>query len=978
MRYLRIIVIAVVLILASACFDNLEFPTPNIGNSDKITVIGRITRFDDHNVQTRAVKQPEESVISSYAMAIFHIEDNQATECVYYETNPSATQLLFNIDRKDIEHTAGHRYAIYVFANMPGMDQFSSANSLDEMLKAARDVEHLGIPDGGFPMIGSLGDNFSSNIDRDNQVFVMTPEYEAGKEMPAPKVDGKDMTTLSVPMKALFAKMNFQIEVRPDQMIEGSTFTPQFLLKSYKIVNVPNSIDFRTDTNPVSNQSNVLKEQKVEDLNVVASGARTIDFSFYLPENLQEPLHSPDTYDYPFLIEDNDGNKVLRPEDEKYRQRYKGLLLSDNQPATHIVLVGEFRDHQNHVVDVEYTIHLGKDNYSDFNVVRNGEYDNYITIRGALNSSSNANLDPNVKDYISVDHRVNITHREPTIISLRREVLLDSHYEVRPLRIKYNDKFDPNVPEALRAQIPSHVKVEVLNSNTTNWMRLERSAGKGSAYEGKNIYITENGPSKGKRKFFTTDLVSGSNSQTTCPLGNSTSVVVPIPSKATASECVWIYVDEVDPSKDQDKVNYSNTIGDGTRSGTIKVTYGNYANGIFTESSLTEYYPSTEYVINQRKLFPVSYTEGSGNSAVTRHYYIEYEEEYLHNFDSDEGFGLTDYEGMPWGLPNTQLSYDHQAILMHNSGMESLTKNIRAAVLGYSPYYDFYLKRDFNRSTYYFENETQYTGIVHDHNGFEFCKEIIAEVNSTAHSSNTSDDIKVLTLAQEAKSAIEYCYNKNKRDANGNVVLNGDTGWYLPAIDEAEEIMMSQYIHDGTSHYSYARFEDFQNKYYWSSQPAFYQNIFLFDRTYVTAGDRMGHYMTDNPDYARATKVDFKGGDPSVSTNYELVLSGMKANTYYQYLYFVAGGSFWEAYPDVKSKYDYIVKELISKNSDTNTGGSFGSDSNGKYFQFKWDNNDVDETTEKVYAPQFQDGYKHRTQDMARVRCVRKLSTQNN
>ena len=91
--------------------------------------------------------------------------------------------------------------------------------------------------------------------------------------------------------------------------------------------------------------------------------------------------------------------------------------------------------------------------------------------------------------------------------------------------------------------------------------------------------------------------------------------------------------------------------------------------------------------------------------------------------------------------------------------------------------------------------------------------EIIAEVNSTAHSSNTSDDIKQLTLAQKPKSAIEYGYNKNKRDADGNVILNGETGWYLPAIDEAEEIMMSQYTAEGKTYYSYARFSDFQDGY---------------------------------------------------------------------------------------------------------------------------------------------------------------------
>lgn len=878
MRYLRIIVIAVVLVFTSACIDNLECPTPNISNSDEITVIGRITRFDDYSLETRGVKQPEETIIKSYAMAIFHVVNDMAAECVYYENNSSSPQLLFNIDRKDINHEPGDKYAIYVFANMPGMDQFSTDNSLEEMLEASCDVTELDIPDDGFPMVGTLGDYFSSNIDRDNKVFVMTPKYEAGTEMPAPKVDGVDMTTLNVPMKALFAKMNFQIEVRPDQMIEGSTYTPQLLLKSYKVVNVPSSIDFSTDTNPVSNQNDVLTEQVVKNLNLVASGARTIDFTFYLPENLQEPVHSADTYDYPFIIEDEDGNKVLRPEDEKYRQRYKGFLLGDNQPATHIVFVGEFRDHQNHVVDIEYTIHLGKDNYSDFNVVRNGEYNNYITIRGALNSSSNANPDPNVNDYISVDHRVNITHREPTIISLRREVLLDSHYEVRPLRIKYNNNFDPEVPEALRAQIPSHVKVEVLNSNTTNWMRLERSAGKGSAYEGKSIYITENGSSQGKRKFFTTDLVSGNANQTTYALGNSTSVVVPIPSNAATSECVWIYVDEVDPSKDQDKVNYSNTIGDGTRSGTIKVTYGKEVNGTFTETPLTEYYPSTEYVINQRKLFSV--TKGS------RTYHIEYHEEYLHNFDSDDSFGQTQYEGMQWGAENVQFSGKYPAVYVDLTGglmswldrigieLSGVTNNI---IAGVRPYYDFYLTRDKDALGLTVDtnlNDNNWTGVVvRDYSGYTFSNELMAKLTSLGKISDG-------TLSSTPKSAAEYCYNKNKRNEKGEVT---NVEWYLPAIDEIEEIVTSTYVSEGASYNTYARFQEFQQKFYWSSQPAYiYNNLNLSIWYYIPLGDAKGKLFIDNvgdseygdPGSARATSVAYVNGE------YKAVTSGLSGAAY--------------------------------------------------------------------------------------------------
>lgn len=954
MRYLRIILIAVVLLITSACIDNLENLTPNIGSSDEITVIGRITRFDDYNLQTRAVKQSEESIITSYALAIFHVENGNATECVYYENNPSASQLLFNIDRKNITHTPGDRYAIYVFANMPGMGQFGIGDTLGEMLEATCDVEDLGIPGEGFPMIGSLGDNFSSNIDRDNQVFIMTPKYEAGKEMPAPQVDGKDMTTLNVPMKALFAKMNFEIEVRPDQIIEGSTYTPQFLLKSYRIVNAPNSIDFSKSTNPVSNQTDVLDAQEVNELNETASGARKIEFSFYIPENLQEPDKTPDTFDYPFAtqVKDESGNvieNIIRDEDTEYRQRYKGLLLKQNQPATHIVLVGEFRDHQNHTVDVEYTIHLGKDNYSDFNIVRNGEYNNYITIRGILNS------DANKENYISLDHRVNVTHREPTIISLRREVLLDSHFEVRPLRIKFNDDFTHSSETK-----PTHIKVEVLNasgqSNPTNWIRLEQSFGNGKTNDdpvvnGKSIYITQDdvneeaniskrdiSSSKGKRRYFTTGLVSGGSDYS---LVNSTSVIVDFPDEKGEEECIWIYVDEC---LDE---------GDAVRTGMVKVTYGNRAaDGTFNATSNPSYKP-IEYAISQRKLFRVS------NNG--KNYNIEYHEEYLHNFDSDETYGHTHYEGMEWGAENVQFSHQFPAVYVTlNEGVLDFINGILGfigldfiddwsnAVINslmedINPRYDFYLTRD--KVKLALKEDSNYNDdvkdgiIIRDYSGHTFSQELIAAlfIEEEKDVNNEKEFISSGTLASKPLSAVEYCYNKNKRDINGNVT---NPKWYLPAIDEIEEIVTSKYVSEGTSYNTYARFLDFQAKFYWSSQPAYIQNdveVETFMRIFgrkssmgISTGkifvDNVGDVNAGDPGSARATSVSY------VNEIYEPVPSGLNGSAYKYY-------------------YDYY---------DNNDGN---------------DKNDI--TFEKqelnTSLPEIDGGYKSRT-DMARVRCVRKMN----
>lgn len=886
MRYLRIIVIALAVGLASACIDNLECPTPGVNNSDEITLIGRVTRFDDYNVATRAAKQGDESKISSYAMAIFHVENDEATDCVYYEYHSSGNQLLFTIERPTSRYETGDKYAIYVFANMPGMEEFQNTYttaSLNDMLSKRYDIVDLDIPDNGFPMIGSLGDYFSTDIDMDGKEFVMSPT--TGEEPPrlGSYVDGElvwdEVTTLNVPMKALYAKMNFHIEVRPDQMIEGSSFPPQFELKSYKLVNVPASVDFNKSTNADSdvegaeNNVGVLSDITFE-MGSVASGARAIDFSFYLPENLLVPDTDTSNYSYPFkgthpenLDKDKNG---IRDEDEKYRQRYKGKLLGDGQPATNIVLSGEFRDHQNHSVKVDYTIHLGKDNYGDFNIVRNCEYNNDITIRGILNSNDNGD------NYISLDHRVNVEHKEPTIISLRREVLLDSHFEIRPLRVKYNSDFE--------GADAKYVKVEVVNPGTTTWMRLERSSGVGSDYAGKtnskgeSIYITEEGSSKGKRRYFTTDLVSGgANATANYSLVNSTSVTVPIPTQYGDDQCVWIYVDEC------------TEVGDAVRSGVIRVTYLDSNQYQITGD---ENYPQIDYTINQRKLFRVHYQD-TVNTSIVRPYDIEYHEEYLHNFDSDDTFGQTHYEGMQWGAENVQFSKTYPAVYLNleggflsaiewllnlfgwdisewtNSVMDSIIEDIK-------PYYDFYMTRDQIALGVKADNPNVagYDGIViRDYSGHAFSQELITKLKSVGKLSDG-------TLASVPQSAVEYCYHKNKRDIDGNVT---NPQWYLPAVDEIEEIVTSKYKESENLQVAnlntYARFSDFQAKFYWSSQPAYIQNEIELEAYSSTATgktfvDNTGSAQDNDPGSARATSVSYSNG------KYSSVKSGLSGAAY--------------------------------------------------------------------------------------------------
>ena len=883
MRYTRFIIAALALFATACTIDPIDYPavdTPT-NSGDVVTVIGRITRFDDKDVTTRGVKDEAEAKLTSMAMALFPVVSDgngglTTGPCDYYQHTANQAELLFTIDRSVEGFDKNVPYAMYVFCNMPGMAGFAKGDSLAEMLEVAYSVNNINIPENGFPMIGSLGDTFSENIDQDGKIFILAPTVDgtANTDLIAPKVNDITQTLLTVPMKALFAKVNFTIEVSPDQTIDGN-YSPQFTLSGYTVNNVPSSVDFsstsNSDTAVLSDGYTLSNADRT-----TAVGANKINFSFYLPERLLTPATTWENYQYPFGKGD-----AIRDEDLVYRQRYKSKLLSDTQKATNIVISGRFRDHQNHYWDVDYTIYLGEDNFGDFNIKRNSEYNNYVTIRGIQTSNDMSDEE----GAISIDHRVNVKRTQPAIISLRREVLLDSHFEVRPLRVRKSEIGDV---EGINA-----VKVEVLNPGSADdksgtwWMRLERSFGDGTL-EGSpetkvngqttTIYIDSdpNSPSYGKRKFFTYNLIDGVNANATdATLKNSTEVILPL---TDDTECCWIYVDECTET------------GDGIRAGQIKVSYGNLNGSTFTPANNASY-PDVTYIINQRKLFDVTGPSG-------RDYHIEYSEEYLYNFDADDDYGQTEFYGMEWGLEGVQLSYDHEA-LYFKSKTGDWANGIVDYFTGEAPaFYDFYIK---SHDQARMADPKQVT--LHEYEGYNFCNEIITTVNGGQNDkngnvadTNPDNNIEVLQLDQQPKSAIEYCYNKNKRNNKGQVVWSTSTNtynqsqlnWYLPAIDEIEDIVMSTY---GSGQNTFARFLEFQSQDYWSCQPAFIQNYahmswtllfwpldywgaFYYDDIGNTNFDKNNNTDRANIGSARSTSVSYNNG-------YVKTLSG--TNGYYSF-----------------------------------------------------------------------------------------------
>lgn len=891
MKYTKYLTAVVALFIATACaMTDLDEQSVVVGGNhkgDQIKVVGRVTRFDEHDVATRGAKDSKESQVTCMSLALFEVTNNDTGElgpCIsYYYAEGSDP--LFTITRDNLgDPDPTKRYAFYIFANMPNMDMHytevtgENAKGVDWFMEFAHEVTGIDIPTKGFPMIGSLGDYRQGG---DGNIFILHPGKTADSPNGLPLVGADEgnlnpSDLLNIPMKSMYSKIVFNINVNPDQELDGM-LPPQFTLNGYTVNNVVDSVDFIANTETTSNLGRVLEESfpGVATGNTSSNGpSDVVTFSFYLPERLLTPSTTWNNYQYPFGKGD-----AIREEDKNLRQRYKPLLLGEGQNATYVTLSGVYRDHQNHEYEVDYDIYLGEDNYGDFNIHRNKQYNNNVTIRGLLNSKDQSE----VAGSIAIDHRVNVSRTMPAIINLRRETLLDSHFEVRPLRIRKNDSYGGG-------NTATEVTVSVLNidgteNNRPSWIRLERSYGNGATVATSDTYCVGDGSSAGKRKYFTTNLVQGTNS----PLAGITSVTVPL---SDSNETVWIYVDEALPAEAYTPATGNTAaIGEPFRTALVRVTCGS---------------DTIDYIISQRNLYKVSYTDENN---ATRTYLIEYHEEYLHNYDADDTFedNKTEFEGMAWGLDGAQLSHIHRSISF-TSGLSGLAAN------GLTPYYDFYI-------TKHDQANIPNGGTTHAYAGHEFMREIV----------EYSDSFDNLQLDQTADNAIEYCYNRNRKNANGTI---DDIKWYLPSIDEMEDIIIA----------GYGEFHEFQAKYYWSCQPAYLKHFAIYDAINILGiEDEGGPTYVDNTNYARATKVVLTNNDEDP---YDYSLSGLSFD---------------------KDTYNRAVSYWLLS--------SWGGDGKGTWYEPTQDitlgNKPSFAVKLRELADYMQDGYHPRTKKN-RIRCVYK------
>ncbi len=853
-RYFYILLVGVLFSLTSCVQDDFfvdEVYAPNANSG--LQIIGIAEDYDKVNVSTRANgEQFADSRITEMTMFIFKKDGsmiqgyNALQQPISSAVNIRKPNPTFLINASEYEGTGiiasmdvgvDIRYyknteddldecSIYIVANayhhishlVDGNDQNGEIKSLDDLNNAILNIDAtLSMPKDanenyiGFPMIGTHEGTFNLSY----------------------SITGEHNDVANIPLKKVYSKILFTMQVNANQVVVGGP-TPKFTIDRAEVYNVPTKARLGKYTGDyIDNLGDNYQFEFVDgdpttddDKPFVISGSAfsnpeiyhttskdllpgssdLIEFGFYMPEHMVTPQSS---FGYPANI----------PENLKQYYKPKGV---EGQKATFVRIHGSYTDHNGYIKKVSFDIYLGQNHTDSFEVRRNQQLTNKITITGITNHKD-AYGDNQTN--ISVDHRVNVSDQGYNLY-MEREAILDAHFEVRPIDIELQKGSSMTI---------------VIPTEAQKWIALEGDdAARSIDNPNPGLYVDNTNHRRGVRKYFTSGLVGELNGVNEGTITLRHSSCNGGTNENTEYFRVWFYFDENPNVYDQnlgkdasvDGGDY--TISDKLyRMEPVKFYYSQNA----TELPNIQGDPIQVINFQQWNLWRVWNKDGN------RYYDIEHEEEYLNNYASNDGYG-PEQNGMAWGLDGLQLS-DTVESFGANAGfdfwfIDDLIDAVVESGISVKPYYDFYNT----------EAEATACGIKEPagkyfpYNGYEFCKKIIAKANA---SSNTNHHIKELWLNQSPNSAVEYCYHKNKRNATTGLVDNADLHWYLPAIDEIQDIAAQ----------CYGEFEGvFQNNFYWSSQPAYkltewyYQeNIFIW----VTLGS--GNLYYDNTNYARATRA---------------------------------------------------------------------------------------------------------------------------
>ena len=557
-----------------------------------------------------------------------------------------------------------------------------------------------------------------------------------------------------IELKALMSRIDVGIELASDVQ-DGNL--PALTLVEWTAKNMPTRVPF---TAPGVNAETGAGWEEGWTKDVTSSLQRTIfnkngqiAFTFYMYENVQNAewkVDEGEQWAKPSLAGEQGG---LYPDSIKdyQKQRYKPYLANGNAAA--VELHGFYTTYNGATYEVRYTLYLGANHTDNFQVKRNHQYKNDITIKGLTSQNIGTG------EY-TLDARVNMEEDvNEFYIAMLRERNHDAHFCVTPMDVyMFADEAtkQPTI-EVILGEVPEGTETPV---SVPGWIRMERIAAKDmengtvthsnfKAYtpggDGKHLAMgTPWTAGNGKRAFFTLGLLKPGGD-----LADATRVTV-----KNSRDRVYFYIDENLKLED--------------RSAVVTLIYKE--NGQEVKRRTVE--------IDQTHLLPVQMRDGGTM-------YMEQYEEYLDHYDPLDEYATEQiYTGLPWAEKNSGLD---------NRTIEQL---FARGVLGTS-----LVGTDYEAPGQVFNDGYPYTGFI---------------------IFRAEQDI--MTLNGKPRSAFEYCYNRNKRHADGRVIADGtyrksnvgnsyfedksnESKWFLPGIRQMEDAL-TQY---------YTTFREFQSDYYWSA-----------------------------------------------------------------------------------------------------------------------------------------------------------------
>lgn len=699
-------------------------PKP-VDDSQEVTLVPRVKGFTNQYI-TKGSYSDAEFKIKRLAVLIFNSEGNLAFSKEYNTSSVvlnktmlnlnSATVVMFaNVSLSDIKKQTVDAEGTSTWTDittdteltLEGLDGYSIDLGSNPVVL---ETDLGGDAFNGFPMKG-----VASNVN-------LTPSASDAVE---------------VSLQILYAKVNFEISVA--EGTENQTLTEDgtsFTLSGYSVHNVSKitSVAELGEENSTASDDYAYTGTSPKagslpsDVNKVASTANSskVAFTFYMAETCYN--HGGTSGVYP-----------VSDLPEEYKQQYKPKLATNGTgaPATglasHVTISGRYIDYRGTAWDVNYTVYLGKNSHDDFHVDRNSEYKNYLTIKGIRNNNNYGDID------VWVDHRVDVELGKgqglDDCITITRETLIDSHFEVRPLRVNLTEKSYVGacvfLPRYNGKQI-TEIKDDGVNQN---WIAIENNDG--TRYQDITQYCAN-----GKRKYFTTDLIEDLHLNNPDVEENGSEKVISLEN----NDCIWIYIDE-----------YTTRGATSDREAQIELRF---------YKSATQY-DSEIYTIRQKPLF------------YTGEYYIESYEEYLHSYDSEDRYNLETsaknytQEGIVWGLSGEKLSKDILVSTIELWGLNRL--DIRNVI---SQRYDYISDSD-GQSYPYIKSGDSWIS-----QGFESGLEF-------THRASANTNMTITDMGTAPTSAYQYCLSKNKfkKDADGKHSM--DIHWYLPDVSELQSILMA-------------------------------------------------------------------------------------------------------------------------------------------------------------------------------------------